>query len=138
MYHNAPVFYLFRHYGDLGNIEARNGQATVNITDDYVELFGEYDVDGRSFVVCTSICEILSIFANAVTDLHSKIGWALSNFLHFHAVLGKIWPNNRLAPGGVWGWGPPHLGNPRSAAETYPAMHYCVRVECSRNSATKN
>ena len=31
---------------------------------------------------------------------------------HFHAVFGKNWPNNRLAP--------PPLGNPGSATATHP------------------
>ena len=34
-------------------------------------------------------------------------------FLHFHAVFGKNWPNNRLAP--PPGLAPPPLGNPGSA-----------------------
>ena len=36
----------------------------------------------------------------AVADLHSKIldNPLQSNFLHFNAVFGKFWPNNRLAP----------------------------------------
>ena len=41
---------------------------------------------------------------SAVVDLHSKILDAPpSNFLHFHAVFGKIWPNNMLvsAPVGL-------------------------------------
>ena len=35
-------------------------------------------------------------------------------FLHFHAVFGKNWPNNRLAPPPL-GLAPPPLGNPGSA-----------------------
>ena len=35
-------------------------------------------------------------------------------FLHFHAVFGKNWPNNRLAPPTL-GLVPPPLGNPGSA-----------------------
>ena len=38
-----------------------------------------------------------------MAGLHSKILDAPpSNFLHFHAVFRKIWPNNRLAPPLVW------------------------------------
>ena len=37
-------------------------------------------------------------------------------FLHFHAVFGKNWPNNRLAPPPL-GLAPPPLGNPGSATE---------------------
>ena len=41
-----------------------------------------------------------------VADLHSKILDAVppppSNFLHFHAVFGEIWPNNRFPP--ILGW----------------------------------
>ena len=36
------------------------------------------------------------------------------NFLHFHAVVRKCWPNNSLAPSLVLA---PSLGNPRSAAD---------------------
>ena len=37
------------------------------------------------------------------------------NFLHFHAVFGKIWPNNRLVA--LCGWClHPRLGNPGSSA----------------------
>ena len=35
-------------------------------------------------------------------------------FLHFHAVFGKNWPNNRLTPP-PFGLAPPPLGNPGSA-----------------------
>ena len=35
-------------------------------------------------------------------------------FLHFHAVFGKNWPNNRLAPP-LLGLAPPPLRNPGSA-----------------------
>ena len=38
-------------------------------------------------------------------------------FLHFHAVFGKNWPNNRLAPLPL-GLVPPPLGNPGSATES--------------------
>ena len=37
-------------------------------------------------------------------------------FLHFHAVFGKNWPNNRLAPPPL-GLAPPPLGNPGSATD---------------------
>ena len=71
----------------MGNIEAGNGSATVDITDDYVELFGEYDVDGRSFVVCTAY--LLNFAKVSMVDLHSKI---------LGGPHGPIWQNNRLAP----------------------------------------
>ena len=48
------IFYSFRHYGDLGNIEEQNGQATVDIKDDFIELYGEYNVDRLSLVECTN------------------------------------------------------------------------------------
>ena len=57
--HNINQFFLFRHYGDLGNIEESNGQASVDITDDYVELFGLYSVKHRSFVVREKTLAIL-------------------------------------------------------------------------------
>jgi len=41
-----------RHVGDLGNVEAVNGNVETTITDGLVSLFGEYKVIGRSFVVC--------------------------------------------------------------------------------------
>jgi len=41
----------YRHFGDLGNVEAVNGVVDVTITDRLVTLFGEYKVIGLSFVV---------------------------------------------------------------------------------------
>ena len=38
--------------------------------------------------------------------------WPWPNCSHFHAVFGRIWPYNRLAPFGV---GTPSLGNPGDA-----------------------
>ena len=56
----------------------------------------------------------------AVADLHRKILHAhpRSNFLHFHAVFGKFWPNNsfgtpvRLMPPPLLGWCPPGIMDP--------------------------
>ena len=63
------------------------------------------------------ICERPLI--HSVGDLHSKILDAppQSYFLHFRAVCGGLWPNNRLAHP-LWSWGPP-LGNPVSTADIY-------------------
>ena len=47
-----------------------------------------------------------------------------SKFLHFHAVFGKNWPNNRLAPPPL-GLVPPPLGNPGSATEYKSAILTC-------------
>ena len=51
----------------------------------------------------------------SATDLHSQIldSRPLYNFLHFHAVFGKFWPNSRLAP--PLAMAPP-LENPGSGA----------------------
>ena len=95
------IVYLFRHYGDMGNIWVHTAKAEYDQSDDYVELFGEYKVIGRSFVVCAKsmiifilqrICEILSILAKAVADLYSKILDAplIKYILHIHAVFRTI------------------------------------------------
>ena len=54
----------------------------------------------------------------SVEDLRGARGTPLPGpkFLHFHAVFGKNWPNNRLAPPPL-GLAPPPLGNPGSATE---------------------
>ena len=49
---SCDVFRMcYRHFGDLGNVEAVNGVVDVTITDRLVTLFGEYKVIGLSFVV---------------------------------------------------------------------------------------
>ena len=60
------------------------------------------------------ICDFKTI---SVADIKENFRWAppsWSNFLHFHAVFSEIWLNNRLAL--PFGFVPPHLGNPGSAA----------------------
>lgn len=49
--HGAPEDEI-RHYGDLGNIKTdANGVATGWVTDEYLTLFGENSILGRSVVV---------------------------------------------------------------------------------------
>ena len=48
-----------------------------------------------------------------------------SKFLHFHAVFGEIWPNNRLAP--PLRLSPP-LVNPRSAADFFFRFEQCNAI----------
>ena len=49
-------------------------------------------------------------------------------FLHFHAVFGKNWPNNRLAPPPL-GLAPPPLGNPGSATGISTHISNAVNYE---------
>ena len=51
-----------------------------------------------------------------------------SNFLHFHEVFWKFWPNNRLMSR-FWGWRPP-LGNPGSASGSVSSR----RSRCARDA----
>ena len=48
-------------------------------------------------------------------------------FLHFHAVFGKDWPNNRLAPPPL-GLAPPPLGNPGSATGYPKQSHHSLKL----------
>ena len=43
---------MFRHVGDLGNIrEDSNGRVQTNITDNVIQLQGDYSIIGRAIVV---------------------------------------------------------------------------------------
>ena len=55
-------------------------------------------------------------------------------FLHFHAVFGKNWPNNRLVPPPL-GLAPLPLGNPRSVTGcgTYGVFTLTVRFLVSES-----
>ena len=67
------------------------------------------------FVILTTI----SFHYNAVADLHWQIPFGppfSQNFLHFHAVCEKIWPNNRLIL--LFGVGAP------SGKSSFPAKMY--------------
>lgn len=49
--HGAPTDSV-RHVGDLGNLEAKEGQdLTIDISDHLVSLVGQYSVIGRSLIV---------------------------------------------------------------------------------------
>ncbi|XP_046744337.1 superoxide dismutase [Cu-Zn]-like [Diprion similis] len=48
--HGAPEDSV-RHVGDLGNIDSRNGVATVEISDSVISLSGRNSIIGRSIVV---------------------------------------------------------------------------------------
>ena len=60
------------------------------------------------------------------------------NFFHFHVVLGKNWPNNRLVP--PFGFGGPSLGNPESATAVTRSLlrtrkpHFSVLKKYVRNN----
>jgi superoxide dismutase, Cu-Zn family len=51
--HGAPTDAV-RHVGDLGNISAPTGTATLDITSEQVTLFGDDSVIGRAFVIHAS------------------------------------------------------------------------------------
>ena len=57
-------------------------------------------------VHCNQDCRPVSLkCVLAGADLHSKnLDAPRSNFLHFHAVFGEIWQNNRLAPPSEKSW----------------------------------
>ena len=57
-------------------------------------------------------------------DVHPPSG---PKFLHFHAVFGKNWPNNRLACPPL-GLAPPPLGNPGSAT----GGGYFIEIDLNR------
>ena len=62
--------------------------------------------------------EILLVvsLSSSVADLRGGAPPSSPKFLHFHAVFGKNWPNNRLAPPPL-GLAPPPLENPGSATD---------------------
>ena len=75
------------------------------------------------------------IWLNAVTDLGACVSRAgsLSIFFHFHAIVGKVLPNNRLVPG-IWG-GYSSLGNPGSS--TGMGIHILIYMVDTVNSKCK-
>jgi len=40
-----------RHFGDLGNVDAFGGRSSIDISDSYVTLEGEFSVIGKSIVI---------------------------------------------------------------------------------------
>ena len=72
----------------------------------------------RDFLFSLEVIDYFNGYFVSVVDLRGGTRDACPpsgpKFLHFHAVFGENWPNNRLAPPPL-GLVPPPLGNPGSA-----------------------
>lgn len=67
---------MFRHVGDLGNIQANeNGEARFKITDSKITLIGPRSILGRGVVVCFSLIFHISmclLFLFFLVQVHAK------------------------------------------------------------------
>ena len=89
-------------------------------------------LDGELPIFSTELWKTVADLRGGARPLRPPSG---PKFLYFHAVFGKNWPNNRLAPSPL-GLAPPPLGNPGSAtgkrpekmsgSSTFPCSHLSI------------